>query len=71
MAKSKSARIAQSAVAKFDLAAWSADLAAAALNVESGAKQLLDLALTARGKRRIRMGRGVGHTRASWLIIPL
>ena len=50
MAKSKSAHIAQSAVVKFDLAAWSADLAAAALNVESGAKQLLDLALAARGK---------------------
>lgn len=50
MAKSKSARVAQSVVAKFDLAAWSADLAAAALNVESGAKQLLDLALAARGK---------------------
>lgn len=50
MAKSKTARTAQSAVVKFDLAAWSADLAAAALNVESGAKQLLDLALAARGK---------------------
>lgn len=44
MSKSKSA------VAKFDIAQWSADLAAAALNVESGAKQLLDLALAARGK---------------------
>ncbi len=50
MSKSKTARNTQSAVAKFDLAAWSADLAAAALNVESGAKQLLDLALAARGK---------------------
>lgn len=50
MAKSKSARVAQSAAVKFDLAAWSADLATAALNVESGAKQLLDLALAARGK---------------------
>lgn len=50
MAQSKTARNAKSAVAKFDLAAWSADLAAAALNVESGAKQLLDLALAARGK---------------------
>lgn len=50
MAQSKTARNAQSAVAKFDLAAWSEALAAAALNVESGAKQLLDLALAARGK---------------------
>lgn len=50
MAKSNTARNAQSAVAKFDLAAWSEALAAAALNVESGAKQLLDLALAARGK---------------------
>ena len=50
MAKSNTARNTQPAVAKFDLAAWSADLAAAALNVESGAKQLLDLALAARGK---------------------
>jgi hypothetical protein len=50
MAKSNTARNTQSAVVKFDLAAWSEALAAAALNVESGAKQLLDLALAARGK---------------------
>lgn len=50
MSRSKTARNAQSAVVEFDIAQWSADLAAAALNVESGAKQLLDLALAARGK---------------------
>ena len=51
MSKSKSATArATAAVVKFDIAQWSADLAAAALNVESGAKQLLDLALAARGK---------------------
>lgn len=38
------------AVAKFDLAGWSNDLRAAALNLESGAKRLLELALAARGK---------------------
>ena len=37
-------------VAKFDLAAWTNELNAAALGFESGAKRLLELALTARGK---------------------
>lgn len=51
MSKAKSATArAAAAVVKFDIAQWSADLAVAALNVESGAKQLLDLALAARGK---------------------
>lgn len=49
--KSAAAQRAQSAaVAKFDIAAWAADLNDAALNFESGAKRLLDLALAARGK---------------------
>ena len=48
--KSAAAQRAQAAaVAKFDLAGWSNDLRAAALNLESGAKRLLDLALAARG----------------------
>lgn len=49
--KSAAAQRAQSAaVAKFDLAAWAAELNAAALGFESGAKRLLELALAARGK---------------------
>lgn len=48
--KSAAAQRAQSAaVAKFDLAGWSAELNAAALGFESGAKRLLELALAARG----------------------
>lgn len=43
MSKNKSA-------AKFDLAGWAAELNAAALGFESGAKRLLELALAARGK---------------------
>lgn len=54
MSKVKSAAATQraqaNAVAKFDLAGWSNDLRAAALNLESGAKRLLELALAARGK---------------------
>lgn len=54
MSKVKSAAAAQraqaAAVAKFDLAAWAAELNAAALGFESGAKRLLELALAARGK---------------------
>ena len=48
MTKKSNARA--NAVAKFDLAAWAADLNAAALGFESGAKRLLELALAARGK---------------------
>lgn len=48
--KSAAAQRAQAAaVAKFDLAGWSAELNAAALGFESGAKRLLELALAARG----------------------
>ena len=43
-------RVQSAAVAKFDLAAWAAELNAAALGFESGAKRLLELALAARGK---------------------
>lgn len=54
MSKVKSAAAAKraqaAAVAKFDLTAWTAELNAAALGFESGAKRLLDLALAARGK---------------------
>jgi len=54
MSKVKSAAAAQRAQAasatKFDLAAWAAELNAAALGFESGAKRLLELALAARGK---------------------
>ena len=53
MSKVKSAAATQraqaAAVAKFDLAAWAAELNAAALGFESGAKRLLELALAARG----------------------
>lgn len=49
--KSAAAQRAQAAtVVKFDLAAWAAELNAAALSFESGAKRLLELALAARGK---------------------
>ena len=54
MSKVKSAAATQRAqaasAAKFDLAAWTAELNAAALGFESGAKRLLELALAARGK---------------------
>ena len=54
MSKVKSAAATQraqaAAIAKFDLAAWAAELNAAALGFESGAKRLLELALAARGK---------------------
>lgn len=50
MSKPNSAAQAQSQrVAAFDLAKWGESLRAAAFNVESGAKRLLDLALEARG----------------------
>lgn len=47
--KTNAAKTNAAAVAKFDLVGWSNDLRAAALNLESGAKRLLDLALAARG----------------------
>lgn len=48
--KSAAAQRAQAAaIAKFDLAAWSTELNAAAMGFESGAKRLLELALAARG----------------------
>lgn len=50
MRKNKSAAAQANAVAKFDLAGWSTELRVAALNLESGAKRLLDLALAARGQ---------------------
>lgn len=44
------AQAAHNAVAAFNVTEWRASLCAAALQVETGAKQLLDLALAARGK---------------------
>ena len=49
MRKNKSAAAQANAVSNFDLAGWSAELNAAALGFESGAKRLLELALAARG----------------------